>query len=96
MFTLLITAIGLLMLWACLRLRRFFPGLRHNSICYAFIILWAVLTATSASFGVRAGYSVLLESAVFLVTFSIPALVALRKRETGTAANATNASQNNP
>lgn len=96
MYTLLITAIGLLLLWAGLRIRRVFPGLRQNGICYAFIILWAMLTATSATFGVRAGYSALLEAAVFLVTFSIPAFVALRKRDAAAAEKAMQVSQNKP
>ncbi|HEY0944431.1 MAG TPA: hypothetical protein VGD81_04160 [Opitutaceae bacterium] len=96
MHTFIITAVGLFLLWASLRIRRIFPRIRQRTICYVFIVLWAMLTATSATFGVRGGYAVLLETVVFLVTFSIPAFVALRKRDAGIAGKAVRASQNKP
>lgn len=81
MHTIVVMASGLALLVICLVLGRFVgvaptPGMAKGALW--FIPLWLIAAAANLYVGVsRAGYSVADETPIFLLIFSVPAIVAI-------------------
>ncbi len=79
MHTVIVIAVGLLLLGACSVLGRLVGGTdaMHKAFL-VFLPLWLVGAGVNMYIGVkRAGYSVADEAPIFLVVFAVPALVAV-------------------
>lgn len=80
MRTLTLLTAGFLLLGVLLGLARLLGGRARGRAASFFIPLWAIVCAANAAMGIRAGYPVALELAVFALTLGPPVGLAWRIR----------------